>query len=436
MATADLKNLDYAVLQQCMHCGMCLPTCPTYDETGRERNSPRGRIALMRAVADGDLEMTEEFGREMDYCLGCLACQSACPAGVDYVSMFETARAAAVDDDRKNGRSIGGRFWRMIMLRGVFMRPAVLTFIGWMLRLYQRTYLDRIFRKLLFSWALPKRWREMEKLTPRMSDKFSHEVISTEEGSLESRYRVGLLTGCVQSLAFADVNRATADVLLENGCDVVTPPKQPCCGSLHAHNGEPTLAAELARQMIDKFDVENLDAIITNAAGCGSHLKHYGKLLRGDPAYADRARKWDSKVRDIHEFLVEVGFRKPVRSSESKESKIAYHEPCHLCHGQGIREQPRQILRSIPGLEMKELPEADWCCGSAGIYSITQPEQSKKLLQRKIGHVCASEIDHLATANPGCHLQLESGLRQTTVKVVQPIVLLADAYKDECSEIE
>jgi glycolate oxidase iron-sulfur subunit len=422
-----LQSLDYSVLQQCMHCGMCLPTCPTYVETKRERNSPRGRISLMRSVADGELTVTKAFSDEMYYCLGCLACQTACPAGVNYAELFETARAEV----ERSGvvRAPERDFWRWLTLTVLFMHPRLLRLVGWGLRLWQKTGLDLLLRRLKFFGLLPKRLRELEPQTPRVADAFSDALIAPVESPAErSRYRVGLLTGCVQDLAFSDINRDTVDVLLANGCEVVTPRAQHCCGSLHAHNGAVELARELARRQIDSFDLDHLDAIITNAGGCGAHLKQYGHLLHDDPFYVTRARQWDSKVKDIHQWLVHIGIRKPEHGAGVTE--VTYHESCHLCHGQKVTSQPRQVLQAIPGLVLKELPESNWCCGSAGIYNITQPEQSAKLLKRKVANIESTRAAIVATSNPGCHLQLASGL-QGRVGVTQPVTLLARAYRNE-----
>ncbi len=422
-----LQSLDYSVLQQCMHCGMCLPTCPTYVETKRERNSPRGRISLMRSVADGELAVTKAFSEEMYYCLGCLACQTACPAGVNYAELFETARAeversGVVDSPERD-------FWRWLTLTVLFMHPRLLRLMGWGLRLWQKTGLDLLLRRLRFFGLLPKHLRELEPQTPRVADAFSDALIAPVESPSEpSRYRVGLLTGCVQDLAFSDVNRDTVDVLLANGCEVVTPRAQHCCGSLHAHNGAVELARELARRQIDSFDLDHLDAIITNAGGCGAHLKQYGHLLHDDPFYVKRARQWDTKVKDIHQWLVLIGIRRPEHGAGVTE--VTYHESCHLCHGQKVTSQPRQVLQAIPGLVLKELPESNWCCGSAGIYNITQPEQSAKLLKRKVANIESTLATVVATSNPGCHLQLASGL-QGRVGVTQPVTLLARAYRNE-----
>jgi glycolate oxidase iron-sulfur subunit len=429
---ALLKDLDYSVLQQCMHCGMCLPTCPTYVETKLERNSPRGRISLLRAVADGELQVSRALSDEMYYCLGCLACQTACPAGVKYAELFETARAevelAGVNDGMQRG------FWRWLTLNVIFMKPWLLRLVGRVLRLYQSTKLDVLMRKMRFFGLMPRSLAALEPQTPRVAEKFSNELIWPVESPKQKReYRVALLTGCVQDLAFSNINRDTADVLLANGCEIVTLSSQHCCGSLHAHNGEIELARELARKQIDSLDLDSLDAIITNAGGCGSHLKAYGHLLHDDPFYAAKAKVWDKKVKDIHEWLVQIRFRKP--TAGAGVSEVTYHESCHLCHGQKVVAQPRQILASIPGLVVKELPESNWCCGSAGIYNITQPEQSQKLLKRKLANLEQTKAAVVATSNPGCHLQLANGLKacggHSCHEVTQPVTLLASAYRAE-----
>lgn len=426
-----LAEMDYAVLQQCMHCGMCLPTCPTYVETKKERNSPRGRIAWMRAIADGEMTVDQAFADEMYYCLGCLACTTACPAGVDYPTLFETARAEIEREGAAQGTQ--RTFWRWLTVKTLFMHPRLLRLAGRGLYLYQQSGLASLLRRWKFFGLLPKRLRELETQTPTVAARFSHQLIQPlEKAPAAARYRVGLLTGCVQDLVFSQINRDTADVLLANGCDVITPPVQSCCGSLHAHNGETGLAQTLARRLIDQFEPEKLDAIITNAGGCGSHLKHFGSLLADDPAYAERAHTWDRKCKDIHEWLDAIGFRRPKVEAEAA-CTVAYHESCHLCHGQKIRTAPRSVLDSIPGLQRTELKESDWCCGSAGIYNITQPEQADKLLQRKLGHIHATGAAIVATSNPGCHLQLQNGLARgpRSVSVEHPVTLLAKAYRRE-----
>jgi len=463
-----LADLDYSVLQQCMHCGLCLPVCPTFAETGRERHSPRGRIALMRAVADGELALSRAFGEEMYYCLGCLACTTACPAGVDYATLFETARAEIEDRGVLAGpkRSL----IRAAVLRTLFTRPRLLRLAGRLLWLYEASGLQAAVRRSGLTRLLPRRLRDLEPQTPRVRRRFSHQLIQPVESPAgPRRHRVALLTGCVQDLVFSDINRATVDVLRENGCEVHTPPVQPCCGSLHAHNGDLESARQLARRLVDLLPADGFDAIITNAGGCGSHLRRFGHLLADDPAYAARAAAWSAKVRDIHEYLVEIGFRHPSpppaanvqrptlnsqrsslgasnglkveswklsveRSPAAPPLALTYHESCHLCHGQKISRQPREILAALPGVELMECVEANWCCGSAGIYNITQPATAAWLQGRKLDHLAATGAGVVATANPGCHIQLENGLRSrgdTATRVAHPVVLLAEAYRAE-----
>ena len=485
-----LRDLDYSVLQQCMHCGLCLPTCPTYEETKRERHSPRGRIALMRAIADGELEVTKTFGEEMYYCLGCLACTSACPAGVNYAELLETARA---DVEQAGVLATPTRsFIRTVTLRVVFTRPRLLRAIGRLLWLWQASGLQTLARRAGLMNLLPSNLRRLEPQAPTILAKFSHQLIQPIESPVAPRAaldvgrsmldvercpapsssavrlrRVVVLTGCVQDLAFADINRATVDVLLANGCEVHTPPVQPCCGSLHAHNGDNATARDLARGQIDLINPADFDAIISNAGGCGSHLRAYGHLLHDDPAYAQKAATWSAKLRDIHEYLVAIDFRPPAAPSvpvvpaipvvsvrathpaapcanqtESESTAptttVTYHESCHLCHGQKVSAQPRAILRALPGVVLSECAESQWCCGSAGIYNITQPETAARLQERKVGHVLATGAHIVATANPGCHLQLTNGLAQhvgtpgdPAIVVTHPVVLLARAYAAE-----
>ena len=440
---SHLKGLDYSVVQQCMHCGLCLPTCPTYDATKLERNSPRGRIALMRAIADDRLDVTKAFGEELYFCLGCLACQTACPAGVNYAELFEHARAEIEESGVLN--SPRRNFIRGITVRWLFMDLRRLELMGRLLRLYQQLGLQSLIRRSGLLKLLPKRLRELEAMTPEIQPAFSADLIAPVTFAVGQRkYRVAMLTGCAQDLTFSDVNRDTVEVLAQNGCEVSTPPAQSCCGSLHAHNGEWTLAQELARRNIDQFPPEQFDAIITNAGGCGSHLKHYAKLLANDPRYAQRAGLWDTKVKDIHEWLVEIGVRRPTappslpiegrgksQPNDAGQLVVTYHESCHLSHGQKVVNQPRELLRSIPGLNLVELPEASWCCGSAGIYNLTQPEMAGQLLERKLRHIRSTGATVVATGNPGCLLQLINGAAKDglTLRVAHPITLLAEAYR-------
>jgi glycolate oxidase iron-sulfur subunit len=463
---SPLASLDYSVLQQCMHCGLCLPSCPTYAETGKERNSPRGRIALMRAVADGELETTRAFADEMSYCLGCLACTSACPANVNYGTLLETARAHVEESGITSTPT--RNLLRAATLRGLFTRPRLLRLAGRLLGLYQASGVQAMIRASRLTGLLPRRLRELEALTPKIQRQFSDALIAEVEkpsAVVNPTRRVAVLTGCVQDLVFSDVNRATVDVLLANNCEVTTPRAQGCCGSLHAHNGDLETARELARRQLDAIDPHAFDAVISNAAGCGSHLKHYDRLLADDPTYADRAAEWSRKVKDVTEWLVEIGFRPPqperrtlnverrtpndspnsdfsVQSSAfgvqrlpaQRSLTVTYHEACHLCHGQKISAQPREILRALPGAEIRECAEGTWCCGSAGIYNLTQPATAAWLQARKVQHLQATGAGVVVTANPGCHLQIENGLRAAGdrhTRVMHPVVLLAEAYRAE-----
>lgn len=430
-AHSHLKDLDYSVVQQCMHCGLCLPTCPTYDATKLERNSPRGRISLMRSIADGELEVTKAFADEMYFCLGCLACMTACPAGVNYAELFEHARAEAEESGVLN--SPGRSAIRSFTIRWLFMEQRRLQTLGIAIRLYQKLGVQKLVRGSGVLRLLPKRLRELESMTPEIRPDFSSDIIAPVTPPVAGKkYRVAMLTGCAQDLIFSDVNRDTVEVLSRNGCEVITPQEQSCCGSLHAHNGELESARELARRQIDQFPPGDFDAIITNAAGCGSHLKHYTSILAGDARYESRARLWDAKVRDIHEWLAQIGITPPV-SSASPAMPVTYHEACHLCHGQKITSQPRQVLRAIPGLRLVELPESTWCCGSAGVYNIIQPEMAGELLERKLNHIQSLHVHVVATANPGCLLQLINGAkaRGLRLRIVHPVTLLAEAYRRE-----
>jgi glycolate oxidase iron-sulfur subunit len=347
---------------------------------------------------------------------------------VNYAEVFEHARAEA----EASGvlKSPKRSAIRSFTVGWLFMDLSRLQLLGRAMRLWQETGLQGFVRHSGVLNLLPKRLRELEAMTPEVEAEFSADLIAPlTPAYAERRFRVAMLTGCAQDLTFASVNRDTVEVLVRNGCEVVTPPAQNCCGSLHAHNGEWTLAQQLARRNIDQFPPDQFDAIITNAGGCGSHLKHYAKLLADDSAYLARAHEWDRKVKDIHEWLGEIGIAAAPKSQP--EQVVTYHESCHLCHGQKITAQPRQLLKAIPNLKLVELAESNWCCGSAGIYNLTQPEMAGQLLERKMNHVIASRATTVATGNPGCLLQLITGCKQRGVelRVVHPITLLAEAYR-------
>jgi glycolate oxidase iron-sulfur subunit len=382
----------------------------------------------MRAIADGRLGATKTFADEMYFCLGCLACMSACPAGVNYAELFEHARAEA----EASGvlRSPKRNLIRAFAIRWLFMDLSHLRLVGRVLRIYQHLGLQTLVRRSGVLKLLPKRLQELESITPDIQPKFSAELIAPVTPAVgPKKYRVAMLIGCAQDLIFSNINLDTVEVLARNGCEVITPPKQLCCGSLHAHNGEWELAQQLARKQLEQFPPDQFDAIITNAGGCGSHLKHYHKLLADDPAYRDRAALWDKKVKDIHEWLVQIGIQRPANNAPPQV--VTYHESCHLAHGQKITAQPRQLLGLIPNLKLVELPESLWCCGSAGIYNIVQPEMANQLLDRKLKHIKSTGASIVANGNPGCLLQLINGakLQGLNLRVVHPITLLAEAYR-------
>ncbi|TWT48818.1 (Fe-S)-binding protein [Botrimarina hoheduenensis] len=449
-----LQTMDYSIVQQCMHCGLCLPTCPTYNETGRERNSPRGRIALMRAVADGDLPLSRGFAEEMDYCVGCLACQTACPAGVEYAQLLETSRAAGEQAGllASPSRSV----YRWLGLRLLMTRPWLLRLVARLVAIQQQPAIRKTLYRIGAMWLAPKTLRDLEPLAPLIDPPFSDARIKPFESPRSKPVaRVALLTGCVQDIAYARVNRATVDVLLASGCEVVTPRMQSCCGSLHAHNGDLDTAREMARRTIDQFDWQSeqagplsfaqLDAVISNAGGCGSHLRHYGELLKGDPAYAERAAEWDKKLRDAQEYVYEAGGWQPAAclassappspaASPAAKPRLTYDASCHLCHGQKVVNQPVELLKRLPGYQFVPLGESDWCCGAAGVYTMTQPEQAQKLLDRKLANLRIAKPDVIATANPGCMHQLRLACREDAelagVRVVHPMELLAEAVSN------
>lgn len=391
----------------------------------------------MRAIADDEMAATRGFADEMAYCLGCLACTTACPAAVDYGTLFEAARAEA---ERSGAAANPARsFLRFLTLRFLLFRPWSLHLGGRLLWLYGASGFRGLLRRSGFFAFLPRRIGELERQAPPIRRRFSDALIAgVETPRVGRRHRVAMLTGCVQDVAFSDVNRATVDVLVANGCEVATPRAQSCCGSLHVHNGDLESARELARRQLDAIDPSLYDAIISNSAGCGSHLKRLGHLLADDPVYAARAAAWSAKVRDISEWLVQIGFRAPAAPlSGAAPVAVTYHEACHLCHGQKISAQPREILKSIPGVELRECAEATMCCGSAGVYSLTQPKTAGWLRDRKVGHLRATGATVVATANPGCQLQIQQGISTggaARPRVVHPVVLLAEAYALEAKE--
>ena len=391
------------IIDQCVHCGFCLPVCPTYALWNEEMDSPRGRIYLMKLAANGQATINSQWVGHFDTCLGCMACMTACPSGVDYGKLIEATRAQI---ERKYDRGWLERVYRRLIF-GLFTRPDRLRMMRIPLVLYQKSGLRNLVRGSGVSQLLPKRLQAMEALLPELPA--GEEVAEVTPAVGEKRRRVGMLLGCVQREFLPQVNAATARVLAAEGCEVVSPAAQPCCGALLVHAGEEEGALALARHLINVFERAEVDTIVTNAAGCGSNMKEYGHLLRDDPNYADRAKKFSAKCKDVSEVLADL----PKSAQRNAlRLKVAFHDSCHLQHAQGVRTQPRNLLATIPELELVEIPEAAICCGSAGIYNLVQPDAANELGDRKAGLISSLDADVVVTGNPGCIFQLQASLER------------------------
>jgi glycolate dehydrogenase iron-sulfur subunit len=399
------------LINQCVHCGFCLPTCPTYALWGNEMDSPRGRIYLMKMASEGATAMTPQFVQHIDSCLGCVACMTACPSGVEYGKLIGATRAQV---ERNYSRSWFEKLHRQ-MIFATFPRPERLRLLRWPLLAYQRSGLQWLVRRSRLLNLLPKRLRAMETLLPAM--RAAAPVAELTPAAGVKRLRVGLLLGCVQREFLSHVNAATVRVLAAEGCEVVAPQEQPCCGALLVHAGEERAALEYARKTIDVFERANVDVVITNAAGCGSNVKEYGHLLRDDRQYAERARAFSAKSKDVTELLTGLG---PRATLHELRARVAFHDSCHLQHAQGVKAQPRALLTQIPRLQIVEIPEGPICCGSAGIYNLVQPDAAAALGERKARLVAELTPDVVATGNPGCLLQLKASLEAMGKKI--PVV--------------
>ena len=391
---------DAALVGDCVHCGFCLPTCPTYVLWGEEMDSPRGRIDLMNQGLQGD-PFSPSAVRHLDQCLGCMACVTACPSGVQYDKLIEATRAQL---ERRVERPRAERLMRTAIY-ALFPYPRRLRAMRGPLRAYQASGLGRVLARTGVLSRLPEGLQAMEALAPKLGavDKIPEHVPA--RGT--RRRTVGLLTGCVQGTFFPDVNAATVRVLTAEGCDVVVPQRQGCCGALSAHAGREDEALRFAKRIITAFERAGVETVVVNAAGCGSNLKEYGHQLRDEPGWQERADALAAKVRDITELLDELG---PVAERHPLPMTVAYQDACHLAHAQGVREQPRRLLRGIPGIELKELVEAEICCGSAGTYNLLNPEPARELGERKATAVLATGADVMVTANPGCWMQVATTL--------------------------
>lgn len=413
------------LIKDCVHCGFCLAACPTYLETGNELDSPRGRIYLMNSAVNGEIPIEGSLVTHLDRCLGCLACEPACPSGVKYGSLIEAGRSQI---ERRYDRPAFDKAYRSAIF-ALFPYPGRLKLMLPFIYLYQKLGLRDLIQSTGIIGRISHKLANMESMLPRVDSpllpKGLSEVIPAKG---TKRYRVAMLTGCVQSVFFSKTNSATARVLAENGCEIVVPQNQSCCGALSVHSGRLDEGRDFARQIIGAFENLDVDAIIINSAGCGSTIKDYSEILKDDTQYAQRARAVSQKAKDIMEFLSEIEMQGDLNELDIN---VAYQDACHIGHAQRIKEQPREVLKQIPGLKLVEMPESDMCCGSAGIYNLVQPEMSHDLLDRKMRNIVQNEVDHIVSGNPGCLLQIQKGIKKEglSIKTAHPIELLDWSYR-------
>ncbi|MCF8566549.1 (Fe-S)-binding protein [Alicyclobacillus tolerans] len=444
-----VDKFDMDELLNCMHCGFCLPTCPTYQQTGLETYSPRGRIALMKGVAEQKLPVDEEFEHNMYACLGCRACETACPAGVKYGHLIETAREV-VEETKKARRSQS--FTRKLVFKQLFNHPKRIQAVGTALWALQVSGLQKLAKETGLMRILPREMAEMQEavdLVASPATRSQRQAVVKPQGQQQVAFqttiasahlsrnarrdtpnelnakpmRIGLFTGCIMDVMFYETNQAMAKLLSKAGCEVVFVQDQVCCGALHAHSGEKSDAIELAKRNIAALEQANVDVMVNNAGGCGAALKEYDHWLKDDPDWAERARVFVSKMRDVNELLAELP---PLEFTQPVHARVTYQDSCHLAHGQGIRKQPRDLIRSIPGVEFVELPFADSCCGSAGIYNITNFDMSMRILDDKMEHVRGTKTHIVVTANPGCLLQMKKGIHRAGLEGQMEAVHIVD----------
>lgn len=417
-----IPGLDSEKLLDCVHCGICLSVCPTYDLLGTEGDSPRGRIYLMRGLAEGRIELDADVVRHLDSCLGCRACETACPSAVHYGELLSVVRD---EIERTHPRTAGEKRARKVLL-DLLTQPARLAPLMFGAKLMQGVFGNGggpvgVVNRFLFGPKAPNMpvppdagltVGALPELTPAKGVR---------------RARVAVLAGCVMQVLFQRVNRATIRVLAENGCEVVVPPSAGCCGALHMHNGFLDEARQRARAFIQAHEKGGFDALVINSAGCGSSIKEYGELFHDDPEWRERGEAMVAKAKDVSEYLLELGLVPPTREYRKR---VTYHDACHLAHGQKIRSEPRRLLQAVPGLELVEFRDPDWCCGSAGIYNFLQPELAAQFQEKKVDNILAVEPEVVVTGNPGCHAWIEAGIRarQKPIPVKHTIEVLDEAY--------
>jgi glycolate oxidase iron-sulfur subunit len=426
----NLKNLqgfdeksppNPKLIDSCVHCGFCLATCPSYRVLGKEMDSPRGRIYLMDAINQGEIALNQVAVEHFDSCLGCLACVSTCPSGVQYDKLISATRHQV---ERNYSRNFLDRLLRNLIFF-LFPHPDILRILLLPLLIYQKSGLAQIIRQTGVIKKISPNLAAMESILPDITLKsFQNNLPDIVPAQGIRRYRVGVILGCVQRLFFSDVNEATVRVLTANGCEVVIPQSQGCCAALPEHQGQTEQAKALARQMIDSFADTGVDFIIINAAGCGHTLKEYGHILADDLEYRDKAQQFAAKVKDAQEFFANVGLTAKLHPLSDRPVNLVYQDACHLLHGQKISLQPRQLLRQIPGVSLKEPLDAALCCGSAGVYNMLQPEVAEELGKQKAANLLNTGADLIVSANPGCSLQINKYLSDSKISIKHPMELL------------
>ncbi len=414
----DTDRPSGKIIQDCVHCGFCLSSCPTYLETGNELDSPRGRIHLIKAAEEGRIPMGDSLVKHLDLCLGCLACETACPSGVKYGSLIEMSRGQI---ERRFKRGLGEKMLRAFIF-SIFPYPRRLRFLLPFVYLVKALGLKKVLPPVLLS-RISLSGSSMFHMLPEVNSAFGETLADFYPAVGERKNRVALLNGCVQGVFFPEINRATVEVLRASGCEVVVPRDQGCCGALSVHSGRLEEGRGFARKLVDLFDTVDVDCIVVNSAGCGSTMKEYVEILRGDPVYSEAAARFSARTVDVMEFLSDTGIGAQLHPLDIR---VTYQDACHIVHGQRIRSAPRELLRSVPGIKFAEMPRSDHCCGSAGIYNIVQPEMSTRLLSGKIREIEKTGADYLAVGNPGCMIQIRKGLlgSDSLTKVVHPVEIL------------
>jgi glycolate oxidase iron-sulfur subunit len=425
-------EIDYEKFLDCVHCGLCTAACPTYLETGDENNGPRGRIYLMRSVVDGRLELGPKVAEHLDLCLDCRSCETACPSGVQYGRLIEPFRASQRRADAKAGRAQNGDWFHRFILYGLFPFPARMRWALVPAALMQKLGVDRLLEKTGLTRLLPERLRRMQRFLPRLVP--GGPALPEFLPAIGTRRaRVALFTGCVADAVFRHTHWATARVLQQNGCDVVVPRNQVCCGAIHYHSGADAPAMQMAQANAAVFDAADVDAVVVNVAGCGAMLKDYGHIAHELEPHNERLHeilsRCAAKMKDVSEFLAELGLVPP--QGEIK-LRAVYQDACHLVHAQRVREQPRDLLAKIPGFEIVPIAEPEICCGAAGSYNLTEPEMSDRLARRKLQNILAADPQAVITGNVGCSMQIQAALRQAgrALWVAHPMELLDLSYRN------